>query len=60
MPARSRAQFRFMQWRAHGGGGAKAGPTPSQAKEFVAATPSFKALPERVKKKETPKWPTTK
>ena len=46
MPARSRAQFRFMQWIAHGKGSAP-GLSRSEAKEFVDATPSYKALPEK-------------
>ena len=48
MPAKSKAQFRFMEAVAHGmkpkGG---KGPSVSQAKEFVAATPSYKALPAK-------------
>ncbi len=52
MPARSKAQFRFMQWLAHGGQ-KKGAPSASVAKEFVEATPSYKALPEKKKEKRT-------
>jgi len=48
MPAKSKAQARLMEAVAHGwkkpGGG---GPSVSVAKEFAAATPSTKGLPER-------------
>lgn len=49
MPAKSRAQYRLMQAAAHGKA-RKGGPSKAQAKEFVEATKSYKALPEKVKK----------
>ena len=52
MPAKSAAQFRFMQGVAHGMKPRSGkGPSPEVAKEFVDATPKPSALPERKKKK---------
>lgn len=52
MPAKSKAQFRFMQAAAHSPSfAAKAGISRSVAKEFVARTASPKRLPARVAKK---------
>ena len=49
MPAKSKAQFRYMEMVAHGGkprsGG---GPSKAVAKEYVSATASPKSLPEKV------------
>ena len=45
MPAKSKAQFRFMQAVAHGTA-RKEGPTKAQAREFVAGQ-SPKGLPAR-------------
>ena len=53
MPAKSKAQFRFMQAAAHGGLSQKDGPTKAQAKEYVShnkGTISYSHLPEEVKK----------
>jgi len=54
MPAKSKAQFRFMEWVQHNPEEArKSGVTisASKAKEFTKATPSYKKLPARKKKK---------
>jgi hypothetical protein len=50
MPARSKAQFRFMQAVAHGSV-KKAGLSPAKAEEFVAGQ-SPKKLPAKVKAKK--------
>lgn len=49
MPAKSKAQLRFMEAVAHGWhpSGNKHGPTPSQAMEYVHATKNKKDLPAR-------------
>ena len=49
MPAKSRAQFRFMQAVAHGGV-KKPGLSPAKAAEYVSGQ-SPKGLPAKVKKK---------
>jgi hypothetical protein len=55
MPATSRAQYRFMQAVAHGMAPRRGhGPTPSQAKEYVAGQ-SPKGLPARAKTKKKPR-----
>lgn len=52
MPAKSKAQLRFMEAAAHDKKFAKrAGISSATAKEFVAATPKGKKLPERKGKK---------
>lgn len=48
MPAKSRAQFRFMEAVAHGGV-KKKGLSASQAKEYVSGQ-KYKALPAKAKK----------
>jgi hypothetical protein len=53
MPAKSKAQFRFMQAAAHGGLSQKDGPTKAQAKEYVShnkGSKSYNYLPEETKK----------
>lgn len=52
MPATSKAQFRLMQATAHG---ANTGVPKKVAKEFVAATPSAKSLPEHAGPKRHPR-----
>jgi len=50
MPAKSKAQFRFMQMIAHNPEKAKKaapGLSSSEAQEYVDATPSYKNLPEK-------------
>lgn len=52
MPAKSRAQFRFMAMLANNPEKMKNKPedlSSEQAKEFIDATPSFKSLPETTK-----------
>lgn len=49
MPAKSKAQFRFMEAVAHGGIH-KPGLTPAKAQEFVSGQ-SYKTLPGKLKKK---------
>ena len=52
MPAKSQAQNRLMQAAAHNPAVAKRTGVPqSVAKEYVAATPSTKGLPQHVAKK---------
>lgn len=51
MPARSKAQFRYMQGVAHGSIKPKGGLSRAQAQEFVDKTGSYKSLPEKKKKK---------
>jgi hypothetical protein len=51
MPVKSRAQFRLMQAAAHGGLNKPGGPSKAVAKEFLAATPSPKSLPEKATKR---------
>lgn len=48
MPAKSKAQFKFMQAVAHGGI-KKAGLSPAEAKEFVSGQ-SSKGLPSKVRR----------
>lgn len=48
MPAKSKAQFRFMEAIAHGGI-KKPDLSPDKAKEFVQGQ-SYKALPDKVSK----------
>lgn len=50
MPAKSKAQFRFMEAVKHGGI-KKPGLSPDKASEFVDTT-SYKGLPEQVGKKD--------
>lgn len=51
MPAKSKAQFRYLQALLHGNVKNKPeGLTKKVAKEFIDATPSYKALPEKKKK----------
>jgi len=49
MPAKSKAQLRLMAGVA-GGSFSKPGLKPAVAKEFVAATPKGKTLPQKVTK----------
>ena len=51
MPVRSKAQLRLMYAAAAGTLRKKNGPSPAVAREFLAATPKGKKLPERVKKR---------
>lgn len=51
MPAKSKAQFRYMEWIAHGGKPKSGGPSKAEAQEFVKKTRSYKNLPERKGKK---------
>lgn len=51
MPAKSKAQFKFMEAAAHNPKFAKkAGIKPSQAAEYVAGQKNYKSLPDRKKK----------
>jgi hypothetical protein len=50
MPARSKAQYRFMQGVASGGIKAK-GLSRSKAKEYVNKTKSYSALPKKRKRR---------
>lgn len=53
MPARSKAQFRFMEAVKHGMKPRQgSGLTPEKAAEFVDATRSYKALPAKVTKRK--------
>lgn len=50
MPAKSQAQFKFMQGISHGMKPMKSlGPSKKTAKEFVDATPDMKKLPKKLK-----------
>lgn len=51
MPARSKAQFRFMEGVAHGSIRPKGGLTKDQAAEYVSGQ-SPKGLPEKIKPKK--------
>lgn len=56
MPPRSKAQFRFMEARAHGKNpNHQAGPTKKQAQEFLASVKpgDYKKLPEKKGKKKS-------
>lgn len=58
MPAKSKAQFRLMAAAEHNPAFArKVGIKPSVGKEFVQATPSYKALPEKTMKHEAKESP---
>jgi len=61
MPAVSKAQFRFMKGKAHGMDPGGPGPSPAQAKEYVAGQHNFGSLPNKVgkkkKKRAVPKKP---
>ena len=52
MPAKSAAQYRYMQAVAHGGGNYPTGPSKEVAKEFIEKTPAKKRSLFMKKKKK--------